>query len=74
MHLMLQAANAGMVDLWNVTLIPPNGYSKVVVVAAQNSEDARQIALEEFPHCRVGGIAKKRPPMTTRRQADPRRG
>ncbi|MCA9129697.1 MAG: hypothetical protein KDB22_21575 [Planctomycetales bacterium] len=59
LHLMLQAASAGATDLWNVTLIPPGGYPKVVVVAAQNSQAAQIAASRQFPQCQVGGVAKK---------------
>jgi len=60
MRLELLAAASGATDLWNVSLIPNNGYGYPyhVLVPGQNSDAATVIALQRYPNYTVGGIAK----------------
>ena len=63
MNLQLQGYNAGLYDLWEVTLIPARGnYGRPmkVVVPGTNSRQATQNALQRYPGARIGPIAKVR--------------
>lgn len=58
MQLQLLAAETGLVDLWEVMLLPPNsyGYPYYVVVPARNSLIAQRIAMQRYPGWRMVGI------------------
>ncbi len=61
--LQLQAYDAGLFDLWEVQVLPPNGswaMPQTVVVPARDSRQASQAALQQFPGYRAGAIAKVR--------------
>ncbi len=61
MQLDLLAVNAGLVDLWEVILLPPPGqvgYPIAVIVPARNSLQATTIALENNPGYVVGPVRK----------------
>lgn len=60
MRLELLAAASGATDLWNVSLIPKNGYGYPyqVLVPGQNSDQARAAAVQRYPTYTVAGIAK----------------
>ncbi len=62
-NLQLSAYNAGMFDLWEVTLLPAQGnYSRpmTIVVPGQDSRQATQNALLRFPNAKVGPVARVR--------------
>jgi len=62
-NLQLQGYNAGLFDLWEVALYPPNGFNyrpMYVVVPGRNSDEAARAALQRQPNARVGSIAKIR--------------
>lgn len=50
LQLQLQAFDAGIFDLWEVTVQAPNGEWRRVVVAGQSSRQAQQNARAEFPN------------------------
>ena len=60
MRLELLAVASGATDLWNVSLLPINGYGYPyhVLVPGRNSDEARVAALQRYPNYTVGGIAK----------------
>jgi hypothetical protein len=60
LRLELLAVASGATDLWNVSLLPNNGYGYPyhVLVPGQNSDEARVAALQRYPNYTVGGIAK----------------
>lgn len=61
MSLKLQAVQAGLTSLWEVTLHPPlnqGGWSQWVVVPGRNSRDATNNALLQFPGYIVGPIRR----------------
>ncbi len=61
MQLELLAVNAGLVSIWEVFLEPSAGaYGRQtsVLVPAQNSLQAEQMAMERFPGYVVGGVRK----------------
>ncbi len=58
--LQLQAYDAGLFDLWEVELYPPNGRPAWVVVPGRNSAQATENALIQYPNARVGIVAKVR--------------
>ncbi|MDB4368796.1 SHD1 domain-containing protein [bacterium] len=63
MNLQLQGYNAGLYDLWEVTLIPARGnYGRPmkVVVPGTNSRQATQAALQRYPGAQIGPIARVR--------------
>ena len=63
LNLQLSAYNAGMFDLWEVTLFPPPGnYGRpmTIVVPGQDSRQATQNALQKYPNARVGPVARVR--------------
>lgn len=62
MNLQLQGYNAGLYDLWEVTLIPRGNYGRPtkVVVPGTNSRQAAQNALQRYPGAQIGPIAKVR--------------
>jgi hypothetical protein len=62
-NLQLSAYNAGMFDLWEVTLLPPpgnNGRPMTIVVPGNDSRQATINALQKYPNARVGPVAKVR--------------
>ncbi|QDS92171.1 hypothetical protein FF011L_09080 [Roseimaritima multifibrata] len=61
LELGLLAADAGVTDIWQVEVIPPNsyGYGRMVVVSAQNSSFARRKVAQQFPGWMIGAIAKR---------------
>lgn len=62
-NLQIQGYNAGLFDLWEVALYPPNGFNyrpMYVVVPGRNSDDAARAALQKQPNARVGSISKIR--------------
>jgi hypothetical protein len=59
MELQLQAAEAGVTDIWEVELKPRGGgYSTYVVVSGRNSEIAARAARAKYPNYGVVGVAK----------------
>ena len=56
LHLLLLGVDVGLTDLWEVSLLPPNGRGipRYVVVPGRNSREARNAALAKFPGYRVG--------------------
>lgn len=62
LHLQLEAVNAGLVDLWEVTMIPPGNRRLPVrtIVTGRNSREAQAAAQRQYPNYRVAGIAKQR--------------
>lgn len=58
--LQLQAATAGVTDIWEVLLYPsaPYGYPRTVVVPAENSRGAEIAATRNYPRWRVGPVRK----------------
>ncbi len=58
--LQLQAAAAGVTDIWEVLLYPPTpyGYPRTVVVSAENSRGAMISATRHYPGWRVGPARK----------------
>lgn len=63
MNLQLQGYNAGLYDLWEVTLIPARGnYGRPmkVVVPGNDSRQAAQTALQRYPGSQIGPIARVR--------------
>ncbi len=60
-NLQLQAYDAGLFDLWEVALYPPNGGRPMsVVVPGRDSREATNAALQKYPNARVGAVAKSR--------------
>ncbi len=63
LNLQLTAYNAGLFDLWEVTLLPPPGNfgrPMTIVVPGNDSRQATQNALKKYPNARVGPVAKVR--------------
>jgi hypothetical protein len=60
MDLHLQAATAGVTDIWEVLLYPPTpyGYPRTVVVPAENSRGAMIAASRHYPGWRMGPARK----------------
>jgi hypothetical protein len=61
MQLKLQAVQAGVTTLWEVTLYPPAGHSgppQWVVVAGRDSRQATENALRDYPGFGVGPIRR----------------
>jgi hypothetical protein len=61
MQLELLAVSAGVVDLWEVALIPQGGHGwpmRSVVVPARNSLQATEMALQQFPGHLVGPVRR----------------
>jgi hypothetical protein len=61
MQLELLAVNAGVVDLWEVALIPQGGFGwpmRSVVVPARNSLQATEMALQQFPGHLAGPVRR----------------
>lgn len=60
MDLQLQAATAGVTDIWQVLLYPANAYGvpRTIVVPAQNSRGATVAATARYPGWRVGPVRK----------------
>ncbi len=57
----LLAVNAGITDVWEVTMLPPNGnwyLAQAVAVPARNSADAGVIAAQRYPGYQVGAIRR----------------
>lgn len=57
----LLAVNAGITDVWEVAMLPPDGnwyLAQAVVVPARNSADAGAIAAQRYPGYRVGAIRR----------------
>lgn len=56
LHLLLLSVDAGLTDLWEVSLLPANGRGipRHVIVPGRNSREARATALAKFPGYRVG--------------------
>jgi hypothetical protein len=62
-NLQISAYNAGVFDLWEVTLYPAQGnFSRpmTVVVPGRDSRQASQNALQKYPNARVGPVARVR--------------
>lgn len=61
-QLQLQAYESGLVDLWEVQLVPAGGQGmwRTVVVPGRNSDQAANAALRQSPGYQIGGIAKVR--------------
>lgn len=63
LQLQVQAYDAGLFDLWEVALYPPQGSFGMpmsVVVPGRNSQQAASAALQQYPNYSVGPIAKVR--------------
>lgn len=63
LKLQVKAFDAGLFDLWEVRLFPPNGSFGMplsVVVPGRNSQQAASAALEMYPDFTVGPIARVR--------------
>lgn len=59
MELELQAAEAGVTDIWEVELKPRGGgYSTYVVVSGRNSDIAARSARMKYPNYNIVGVAK----------------
>ena len=61
MHLELQAYDAGLFDLWEVSLFPGRGVAgspKMVVVPARDSRTAANEAMQRYPGYVSGAVAK----------------
>jgi hypothetical protein len=57
LQLGLMSVEAGLTDVWEVAMIPPNGnfyQAQSVVVPARNSRDAQQLASQQWPNFIVG--------------------
>lgn len=61
MELSMLAAGAGVTDVWEVAIFPPNryGYGQRVLVSAENSGLARLQVAKKYPGWRIGPIAKR---------------
>lgn len=61
LQMQLEAADAGVTDMWEVALYPPNAheYPRTVIVAGENSRIARIRAKRDFPDWRVGPVRKR---------------
>jgi hypothetical protein len=62
-QLQLQAYDAGLFDLWEVALYPPQGsfgQPMSVVVPGRDSRQAAEAALQQYPNYAVGPIARVR--------------
>lgn len=61
LNLQIGAYDAGLFDLWEVTLYPPRGGRPMtIVVPGRDSREATQTALQKYPTARVGAVAKAR--------------
>jgi hypothetical protein len=60
MDLQLEAASAGVTDIWEVLLYPnvPYRYPRTVVVSAENSRGAKLVASSRYPGWRPGPVRK----------------
>lgn len=60
-EMQLEAVDAGVTDMWEVALYPPDGhdYPRTVIVTGENSRVARLRAKREFPDWRVGPVRKR---------------
>ena len=56
LHLMLSGVQAGLTDVWEVTLIPANtrGMARKVIVPGRDSRQAAALAISKFPGYRAG--------------------
>jgi hypothetical protein len=60
LELDLLSVNAGITDIWEVTLLPvhPYGFPRSVLVPGRTSLAAQQIALQAFPGWQLGPVRK----------------
>jgi hypothetical protein len=61
LQLGMMSVQAGLTDVWEVAMIPPNGnfyQAQSVVVPARNSRDAQQLAMQQWPGYIVGATRR----------------